>query len=97
MEKKGIEENNVNTSYTLNLGLFTIILFTMGQWPSGHGAGFPIQGSRVQNHWVAPRLTQLFIFPRSAKWVPQISGNLVVKRKLPPQSGSSLVAVEPYP
>ena len=24
----------------------------MEQWPSGHGAGFPIQGSRVQNHWV---------------------------------------------
>ena len=32
------------------------------QWPSGQGAGFPIQGSCVQNHWVwvAPRSTQPF-------------------------------------
>ena len=37
------------------------------QWPSGQGAGFPIQGSRVQNHWVAPRSTQPFILPRSVK------------------------------
>ena len=29
--------------------------------------------------------------------VPGISGNLVVKSKLPPQSGSSLEAVEPHP
>ena len=36
-------------------------------WPSGQGAGFPIQGSRVQNHWVAPRSTQPFILPRSVK------------------------------
>ena len=28
---------------------------------------------------------------------PGISGNLVVKSKLPPQSGSSLEAVEPHP
>ena len=27
-------------------------------------AGFPIQGSRVQNQWVAPRSTQPFILPR---------------------------------
>ena len=52
--------------------------------PSGQGAGFPIQGSRVQNQWVAPRLTQPFNF-------------LVVKSKLPPRSGSSLEAVEPRP
>ena len=26
---------------------------------------FPIQGSRVQNRWVAPRSTQPFILPRS--------------------------------
>ena len=37
------------------------------QWPSGQGAGFPLQGSRVQNHWVAPRLTQPFILTRSIK------------------------------
>ena len=38
------------------------------QWPSGQGAGFPLQGSRVQNHWVAaPRLTQPFILTRSVK------------------------------
>ena len=37
------------------------------------------QGSRVQNHWVAPRATQSFILPRSLKWVPGIPGHLVVK------------------
>ena len=31
------------------------------------------------------------------KWVPAISGNLMVKCKLPPQSGSSLDEVEPHP
>ena len=25
------------------------------QWPSGKGAGFPIPGTWVQNHWVAPK------------------------------------------
>ena len=50
-----------------------------------------------QNHWVAPRSTQPFILPRSVKWVPVISGNLVVKSKLPPRSGCSLDAVEPHP
>ena len=29
--------------------------------------------------------------------VPGTSGNLVVKSKLPPRSGSSLEAVEPHP
>ena len=69
----------------------------MKQWPSGQGAEFPIQGSHVQNHWVVPRSTQPFIVPRSIKWVPGISGNyLVVKcKKLSPQTGSSLEAVEP--
>ena len=43
------------------------------------------------------RLTQPFILPRSVKWAPEISGNLVVKSKLPPRSGSSLEAVEPHP
>ena len=41
--------------------------WVMEQWPSGQGAGFPIQGSRVQNHWVAPRSTQPFILLRSVK------------------------------
>ena len=50
------------------------------------------QGSHVQNHWVAPRLSQPFILPKSIKWIPRISGNLLVKSKLPPQSGSSLEA-----
>ena len=55
------------------------------------------RGLRVQNHWVAPRSTQPFILPRSIKWVPGISRNLVVKSKLPHRSGSSLEAVEPHP
>ena len=37
------------------------------QLPSGQGAGFPIQASRIQNDRVAPRLTQPFILPRSVK------------------------------
>ena len=41
------------------------------------------------------RSIQPFILLRSTKWVPGISANLVVKSKLPPQSGSSLEAVEP--
>ena len=57
----------------------------------------PIQGSRLQNHWVAPRSTQRLILLRSIKWVPGISGNLVVESKLPPRSCSSLEAVEPHP
>ena len=55
------------------------------------------RGSRVQNHWVAARSTQPFILPQSIKWVPGISGNLVVKSKLLPRSGSSLEAVELHP
>ena len=39
---------------------------------------------------VAPSSTQPFILSRLIKWVPGISGNLVVKSKLPPQSGTSL-------
>ena len=54
-------------------------------------------GPQVQNHWAAPRPTQPFILPRSIKWVTGISGNLMVKSKLPPRSGSSLEAVEPHP
>ena len=59
--------------------------------------GFPIKGSHVQNHWMTPRSTQSFIFLRSIKLAPGISGNLVVKSKLHPRSGLSLEAVEPLP
>ena len=37
------------------------------QWPIGQGAGFPIQGSCVQNHQVAPRSTQPSILLKSIK------------------------------
>ena len=47
-----------------------------------------ILGTRVQNHMVAPRLTQPFILLRSINWVPGISRNLVVKSKMSPRSGS---------
>ena len=40
---------------------------SMDLWPSGQGAGFLLQGSRAQNHQVAPRLTQPFILPTSVK------------------------------
>ena len=40
---------------------------------------------------------QPFILPRSVKWVPGISGNWMVKNKLPPRSGCSLETVEPHP
>ena len=42
----------------------------------------------VQNHWLAVMLTQTFIFPKSIKWVPGTSGDVVVKSKLSPRSGS---------
>ena len=64
------------------------------QWPSGYSAGLPIQGSRVQNHKVAPSSTQPSILSRSIKWAPGISGNLVAKCKLPPRGGSSFEVVE---
>ena len=44
--------------------------------------------SRVQNYGVPSRSTQPFILLRLLKWVPGISGNLVVKSKLSPRSGS---------
>ena len=52
------------------------------------GDRFSIQESHVQNHWVAPRSTQPFILLRLIKWVPGNSGEVVVKNKLPHQSGS---------
>ena len=71
--------------------------YFMKQQPSGLGVGFPIQESCVQNHWAAPRSTQPSTLPRSIKRVPGISGNLVIKSKLSPRSGSNLEAVEPHP
>ena len=53
----------------------------------GYGAGFPIAGSWVQNHLLAPRLVQPILYPRSVKWVPSTPGDLVVKSKLSPYSG----------
>ena len=61
------------------------------------GAGFPIQGFRVQNLWVTLRSIQSLIIPSLIKRVPGLSGKLVVKSKMPPRSGSSLEAVEPHP
>ena len=55
------------------------------------------RGPMFKNHWEAPSLTQNFILSRSVKWISEISGNLVVKSKLPPGSGSNLYAVEPHP
>ena len=81
----------------LMYGWFCNVYNILEQWPSGYGAGFPIKGSYVKNHWVAPSSTQSFILPKATKWVQGIPGNLVVKSKLPPPSGSSLEAVEPYP
>ena len=74
-----------------------IYKYVMEQWPSGQDAGLPIQGSRAQNRWVAPRSTQPFILPRLIKREPGICGNLMVKSRLPTRSGSSLEAVEPHP
>ena len=51
------------------------------------GAGFPNQGSQVQNRWVAPRSTQPFILPRLTKFVPGSLEYQVVKSKLSPRSG----------
>ena len=39
----------------------------------------------------APRSTQLFILPRSIKKVPGTLGDLVVRSKLSPRSGSAVV------
>ena len=56
-----------------------------------------VEFKHVQNHWVVARSTQLFILPRSIKWVPGTSGNFLLKSKLPPRSDSGLEAVEPKP
>ena len=74
----------VNISKTKRFLLNEKFLWKASCW----GAGFPILRSCVQNQWVAPRSTHPFIFPRPLKRVPRISGNLVVKSKLPPWSDS---------
>ena len=76
--------------------------FKNGPWKLCNGLvvkalDYQSRGPRVQNHWVASRSTQPFILLRSIKWVPGISGNWMVKSKLPPRSGCSLEAVEPNP
>ena len=43
---------------------------------------FQFRGSWVQNHWLDPISTELFILQRSIKWVPGIYGDLKVKNKL---------------
>ena len=53
------------------------------------GGRFSVQAYHVQNHLVAPTSTQTFILPRSIRWVPKISGKLVVKSKLLPRNGSN--------
>ena len=50
--------------------------------------GFLIEGSLVQNHWVAPRSTQPFILLTLGNCVRGTPGNLLVRSKLPPRSGS---------
>ena len=50
-------------SRTMSISIYHLLHL----WPSGERAGFPILGSRVQNHWVAPKSTQSFILPRSIK------------------------------
>ena len=53
------------------------------------GTRFPIYGSQVQNHWVAPRLIQPFVLLRLMKCVWRTSGDLVVESKLPPSGDSA--------
>ena len=56
--------------------------------PLAHHWNGVVQGSWVQNQWLAPRSIQAFILQRSIKWVQGPSGDLVVKTKLSPHSGS---------
>ena len=42
----------------------------------------------VFGFWVALRITQPFILPRSIKWVPETPGDWMAKSKLSPRSGS---------
>ena len=49
----------------------------------------PIRGSGFKNNWKAPRSTPSFILLGLIKWRPEILGDLVVKSKLSPCSGSA--------
>ena len=60
----------------------------MELWISGWEAGFLIQRSWAQIHWVASKTTQPFIFPRLFKCVPGTAEDLLIKSKLSPRSGS---------
>ena len=81
--------------WNLNVLLPHSFIYNLVQF---YTSGFPIQGVPCSNPLGgAPRSTQPFILSRSIKWVPGISGNSVVKSKLPPWSGSSLEAVQPHP
>ena len=46
------------------------IHLSVEQWPLGQGAGILIQEARVENHWVAPRSTQVFEYRefRETQW-----------------------------
>ena len=44
----------------------------------------------AQNKWLAPSSTRPFTLPRPIKWVPWTSGDIVVKSKRSPYSGSKL-------
>ena len=51
-----------------------------GQGASVQGAGLPIHGCRVQNHWVSPRTTPIFILLRSIKMGTKIFWQLSDKK-----------------
>ena len=73
------------------------LLFTT-KFPDIPGTHFTDLGEwKAESTLKPPRSTQPFILPRLVKWVPGISGNVVVKSKLPPRSGTSLETVEPHP
>ena len=61
------------------------------------GTGLPIQVCQVLNHWVDARWTQSFILLKLICGVPEISGNLLVRSKLPSHIGSAALKVEPDP
>ena len=64
-------KNTLNTEVT-DKKLLPKFASIMEHWPSGQNAGFSIQGSQAQNHWV----TQPCIFPRSTKWAPGSLGDV---------------------
>ena len=80
-------------SFINSFQLFLIIIFFLSMcicflefdWIKTSGI---FQASQVQNHRVASRPIQPSILLRSNKWWLRISGDLVVKSKLSPYSGS---------